>query len=85
MPLPELRRTMALECPKMPTSNARCVRRALPSAEHRPVNGDNMTRIGAAVVRECYGVDPKQVSDFIALRGDPTGLAASGPSKRLLC
>jgi DNA polymerase-1 len=29
-------------------------------------------RIGPAEVRERYGVDPKQVPDFIALRGDPS-------------
>ena len=31
-----------------------------------------MARIGPAEVRERYGVDPKQVPDFIALRGDPS-------------
>jgi DNA polymerase I len=29
-------------------------------------------RIGPAEVRERYGVDPRQVPDFIALRGDPS-------------
>ena len=29
-----------------------------------------MARIGPAEVRERYGVDPRQVPDFIALRGD---------------
>ncbi len=29
-----------------------------------------MARIGPAEVRERYGVDPQQVPDFIALRGD---------------
>lgn len=37
-----------------------------------PVRGGEMTRIGPAEVRERYGVDPKQVPDFIALRGDPS-------------
>ena len=31
-----------------------------------------MARIGPAEVRERYGVEPKQVPDFIALRGDPS-------------
>jgi DNA polymerase I len=31
-----------------------------------------MARIGPAEVRERYGVDPVQVPDFIALRGDPS-------------
>jgi DNA polymerase I len=31
-----------------------------------------MARIGPAEVRERYGVDPEQVPDFIALRGDPS-------------
>jgi DNA polymerase-1 len=31
-----------------------------------------MARIGPAEVRARYGVEPKQVPDFIALRGDPS-------------
>jgi DNA polymerase-1 len=31
-----------------------------------------LARIGPAEVRERYGVDPQQVPDFIALRGDPS-------------
>jgi DNA polymerase-1 len=31
-----------------------------------------LERIGPAEVRERYGVDPEQVPDFIALRGDPS-------------
>jgi DNA polymerase-1 len=31
-----------------------------------------LARIGPAQVRERYGVDPAQVADFIALRGDPS-------------
>jgi DNA polymerase-1 len=31
-----------------------------------------MARIGPAEVRQRYGVEPKQVPDFIALRGDPS-------------
>jgi len=38
----------------------------------QPVGGGKMVRIGPAEVRERYGVDPKQVPDFIALRGDPS-------------
>ena len=34
--------------------------------------GGGMARIGPAEVRERYGVDPVQVTDFIALRGDPS-------------
>src|SRR6185312_1082689 len=31
-----------------------------------------MARVGPIEVRERYGVEPKQVPDFIALRGDPS-------------
>jgi DNA polymerase I len=34
--------------------------------------GGPLTRIGPAEVRERYGVEPAQVPDFIALRGDPS-------------
>ena len=34
--------------------------------------GGAFVRIGPAEVRERYGVDPEQVPDFIALRGDPS-------------
>jgi 5'-3' exonuclease len=37
-----------------------------------PIRAGEMARIGPAEVRERYGVDPKQVPDFIALRGDPS-------------
>ena len=37
-----------------------------------PVRAGEMARIGVAEVRERYGVDPEQVPDFIALRGDPS-------------
>jgi len=37
-----------------------------------PLRAGEMARIGPAEVRERYGVDPKQVPDFIALRGDPS-------------
>jgi DNA polymerase-1 len=37
-----------------------------------PVKGGEMIRIGPREVRERYGVEPKQVPDFIALRGDPS-------------
>jgi exodeoxyribonuclease-3 len=50
-----------------------------------PVRAGEVARIGPAEVRERYGVDPKQVPDFIALRGDPSdklpgvpGLGAQG-------
>ena len=37
-----------------------------------PVKAGEMARIGPAEVRERYGVEPAQVPDFIALRGDPS-------------
>jgi DNA polymerase-1 len=37
-----------------------------------PVRAGEMARIGPAQVRERYGVDPEQVPDFIAMRGDPS-------------
>jgi DNA polymerase-1 len=49
-----------------------------------PVRAGEMARIGPAEVRERYGVDPKQVPDFIALRGDPSdklpGASGVGPA-----
>jgi DNA polymerase I len=36
----------------------------------QPVRAGEMARIGPAEVRARYGVDPRQVPDFIALRGD---------------
>ena len=49
-----------------------------------PVKAGEMARIGPAEVRARYGVDPKQVPDFIALRGDPSdklpGAPGVGPS-----
>ena len=38
----------------------------------QPRRGGEMVRIGPAEVRERYGVEPSQVPDFIALRGDPS-------------
>ncbi len=39
----------------------------------QPVRGvSELTRVGPAEVRERYGVEPEQVADFIALRGDPS-------------
>jgi DNA polymerase-1 len=38
----------------------------------QPVKAGEMARIGPGEVRERYGVDPRQVPDFIALRGDPS-------------
>jgi DNA polymerase-1 len=37
-----------------------------------PVKAGEMARISPAEVRERYGVEPQQVPDFIALRGDPS-------------
>src|SRR6516165_228153 len=50
-----------------------------------PLRGGEIARIGPAEVRERYGVDPKQVPDFIALRGDPSdrlpGATGVGPKR----
>ena len=49
----------------------------------QPVRAGEMARIGPAEVLERYGVEPKQVPDFIAIRGDSSdkipGLAGVGP------
>jgi DNA polymerase-1 len=44
-----------------------------------PVRAGEMARIGPAEVRERYGVEPKQVPDFIALRGDPSDKLPGAP------
>lgn len=48
-----------------------------------PLRAGEVARIGPAEVRERYGVDPGQVPDFIALRGDPSdripGARGMGP------
>jgi DNA polymerase I len=50
-----------------------------------PSGGGAIARIGPEEVRQRYGVDPKQVPDFIALRGDPSdklpGAAGVGPKR----
>ncbi len=38
----------------------------------QPVRAGEMARIGPAEVRKRYGIEPEQVPDFIALRGDPS-------------
>jgi DNA polymerase I len=38
----------------------------------QPVRAGEIARIGPAEVRVRYGVEPRQVPDFIALRGDPS-------------
>jgi DNA polymerase-1 len=38
----------------------------------QPLRAGEMARIDPAGVRERYGVEPRQVPDFIALRGDPS-------------
>jgi len=49
----------------------------------QPVRAGEIARIGPAEVRERYGVEPQQVPDFIAIRGDPSdkipGAAGVGP------
>jgi DNA polymerase I len=52
----------------------------------QPVKGvSELARIGPAEVLERYGVEPRQVPDFIALRGDPSdkipGAPCVGPKK----
>ena len=52
----------------------------------QPVKGvSELTRVGPAEVRERYGIEPAQVPDFIALRGDPSdkipGAPGVGPKK----
>jgi DNA polymerase-1 len=56
----------------------------------QPLRAGEMARIGPKEVRERYGVDPKQVPDFIALRGDPSdklpgakGIGPKGAAKLL--
>jgi exodeoxyribonuclease III len=55
-----------------------------------PVRAGEMARIGPSEVVERYGVEPRQVPDFIALRGDPSdklpgasGVGASGAAALL--
>jgi len=55
-----------------------------------PVRAGEMARVRPAEVRERYGVDPEQVPDFIALRGDPSdglpgapGVGATGAATLL--
>src|SRR6266403_1537944 len=55
-----------------------------------PARAGEVARIGPAEVRARYGVDPRQVPDFIALRGDPSdklpgiaGLGAAGAAQVL--
>jgi DNA polymerase-1 len=52
----------------------------------QPTRGvSELARIGPAEVRERYGVEPSQVPDFIALRGDPSdrlpGARGVGPKR----
>jgi DNA polymerase I len=56
----------------------------------QPVRAGEMARIGPAEVGERYGVEPRQVPDFIALRGDPSdkipgakGIGAKGAASLL--
>ena len=56
----------------------------------QPVRAGEMARIGPAEVRERYGIEPQQVPDFIAVRGDPsdkipgvTGVGAKGAASLL--
>ena len=56
----------------------------------QPIRAGEMARIGPSEVRERYGVEPEQVPDFIAIRGDPsdkipgvTGVGAKGAANLL--
>jgi exodeoxyribonuclease-3 len=44
-----------------------------------PARAGVIERIGPAAVRQRYGVEPKQVPDFIALRGDPSDRLPGAP------
>ena len=44
-----------------------------------PVRAGEMARIGPEQVRERYDIEPKQVPDFIALRGDPSDKLPGAP------
>jgi exodeoxyribonuclease-3 len=44
-----------------------------------PVRAGEMARVDPAEVRARYGVDPRQVPDFIALRGDPSDKLPGAP------
>ena len=44
-----------------------------------PVRAGELARVGPAEVRARYGVDPAQVPDFIALRGDPSDKVPGAP------
>jgi len=44
-----------------------------------PVRAGEMARIGPDEVRARYGIEPKQVPDFIALRGDPSDKLPGAP------
>ena len=45
----------------------------------QPLRAGEMSRIGPAEVRERYGVEPAQVPDFIAIRGDPSDKIPGAP------
>jgi DNA polymerase-1 len=45
----------------------------------QPAGGGEMLRIGPTQVFERYNVEPKQVPDFIALRGDPSDKIPGAP------
>jgi DNA polymerase I len=45
----------------------------------QPAGGGELARIGPADVVERYGVEPRQVPDFIALRGDPSDKIPGAP------
>ena len=45
----------------------------------QPIKAGEIARIGPAEVVQRYGVEPRQVPDFIALRGDPSDKIPGAP------
>src|SRR5204863_2954698 len=81
MPRPQVTRPMIFSRPRLPRKRRGTVLVAtgdrdayqLASAKTtilQPIKAGEMAWIGPAEVRERYGVEPAQVPDFIALRGD---------------
>jgi 5'-3' exonuclease len=45
----------------------------------QPIKAGELARIGPAEVAQRYGIEPRQVPDFIALRGDPSDKIPGAP------
>ena len=81
------RGTAAARRSSSPRIATRSSSRASARRSFSPTRGvSELARIGPAEVRERYGVEPAQVPDFIALRGDPSdkipGARGVGPKTR---